>query len=225
MTSLFTRVNTSRNRNFLLEILMIVVGINIALWFEGWFDDIKDAETEQQYLAGLRDDLTSDLKLLDGVIESNSAKLEWLGEFVPNLASLADATPEEQANAIFAPSSYYFFQPSDFTYRSMQESGDFRLLSSSETKKNLLRLARWYRDIDTLQKNFLQAMDDEYIPLMMASFDLIEARVSDPALLENQVFRNFFAYTYQDIDARVRVYSQARDDAQALLESIESQIR
>jgi hypothetical protein len=221
----FARVNTSRNRNFVLEILMIVVGINIALWFEGWFDDLKDAETEQQYLAGLRDDLASDLKLLDSVIESNSAKLQQLGEIVPGLPNLGDASPEVQAQAIFTPSSYFFFEPSDFTYRSMQESGDFRLLSNSDTKKNLLRLARWYRDIDTLQNNFLQAMDDEYIPLMMASFDLAEARVSDPALLENQVFKNFFAYTYQDIDARVRVYSQARDDAQALLESIESQIR
>lgn len=222
---MFARIDTSRNRNFLLEILMIVIGINIALWFEGWFDDLKDAETEQQYLVGLRDDLTSDLKLLDGVIESNSAKLERLGEIVPNLAVIADVTPEEQANAIFAPSSYYFFQPSDFTYRSMQDSGDFRLLSNSETKKSLLRLARWYRDIDTLQKNFLQAMDDEYIPLMMASFDLIEARVTDPALLENQVFKNFFAYTYQDIEARVKVYSMARDDARVLLDSIENQIR
>jgi len=222
---MFARVNTSRNRNFLLEILMIVIGINIALWFEGWFDDLKDAETEQQYLVGLRDDLTSDLKLLDSIIETNSTKLERLGEIVPNLAGIADATPEEQASAIFAPSSYHFFQPSDFTYRSMQESGDFRLLSDSETKKNLLRLARWYRDIDTLQNNFLQAMDDEYIPLMMASFDLIEARVTDPTLLENQVFKNFFAYTYQDIETRVKVYSMARDDAQALLESIEGQIR
>ena len=222
---MYARVNTSRNRNFLLEILMIVIGINIALWFEGWFDDLKDAETEQQYLVGLRDDLASDLKLLDSVIESNSAKLERLSEIVPNLTSLADATPEDQANAIFVPSSYYFFQPSDFTYRSMQESGDFRLLSNSDTKKNLLRLARWYRHIDTLQNNFLQAMDDEYIPLMMASFDLAEARVSDPALLENQVFKNFFAYTYQDIEARVKVYAIARDDAQALLESIEAQIR
>ena len=222
---MFARLNSSKNRNFLLEILMIVIGINIALWFEGWFDDLKDAETEQQYLLGLRDDLASDLKLLDGVIESNSAKLERLSEIVPNLASLADATAEDQANAISAPSSYYFFQPSDFTYRSMQESGDFRLLSDSETKKNLLRLARWYRHIDTLQNNFLQAMDDEYIPLMMASFDLIEARVTDPTMLENQVFKNFFAYTYQDIEARVKVYSMARDDAQALLESIGSQIR
>ena len=43
---MFARLNTSQNRNFLLEILMIVVGINIALWFEGWFDDLKDAETD-----------------------------------------------------------------------------------------------------------------------------------------------------------------------------------
>ena len=97
MTAVFARVNTSRNRNFVLEILMIVVGINIALWFEGWFDDLKDAETEQQYLAGLRDDLASDLKLLDSVIESNSANLQQLGEIVPDLPNLGDASPEAPA--------------------------------------------------------------------------------------------------------------------------------
>lgn len=221
---MFARVNTTRNRNFLLEILMIVVGINIALWFEGWFDDLKDAETEQQYLVGLRDDLASDVLLLDGVIDSNSAKLERLSEIVPNLARLAEATPEEQAGAIFLPSSYYFFQPSDFTYRSMQESGDFRLLSEGDTKKRLLKLVRRYRLIDTLQENFIQAMDDEYIPLMMSGFDMASARVTDPSMLDDQVFTNFFSYTYQDIETRLSVYSWARDDAQALLDSIENQI-
>ncbi len=222
---MFARVNTARNRNFLLEIMMIVVGINIALWFEGWFDDLKDAETEQQYLAGLRDDLTSDLKLLDSVIKTNSTKLQQLNEIVPDLPELGNASPEIQAQAIFAPSSYYFFEPSDFTYRSMQESGDFRLLSDDDTKKRLLKLVRRYRLIETLQDNFVQAMDDEYIPLVMSGFDLASAQVTDPALLDNQVFTNFFAYTYQDIETRVSVYSSARDDAQVLLEAIESQIR
>jgi len=221
----FARVNTSRNRNFVLEILMIVVGINIALWFEGWFDDLKDAETEQQYLAGLRDDLASDLKLLDSVIESNSAKLQKIGEIVADLPNLGDADPEVQAQAIFTPSSYFFFEPADFTYRSMQESGDFRLLSDADTKKRLLKLVRQYRLVDTLQDNFIQAMDDEYIPLLMARFDLVSARVSDPALFDDQVFTNFFAYTYQDIETRVSVYSSARDDARELLGLIEAQIR
>ena len=222
---MFARVNTSRNRNFVLEILMIVVGINIALWFEGWFDDLKDAETEQQYLAGLRDDLASDLKLLDSVIESNSAKLQKIGEIVADLPNLGDADPEVQAQAIFTPSSYFFFEPADFTYRSMQESGDFRLLSDADTKKRLLKLVRQYRLVDTLQDNFIQAMDDEYIPLLLSRFDLVSARVSDPALFDDQVFTNFFAYTYQDIETRVSVYSSARDDARELLGLIEAQIR
>jgi len=225
VTSVFAPVNTSRNRNFLLEILMIVVGINIALWFEGWFDDLKDAETEQQYLVGLRDDLASDLKLLDSVIESNSAKLQRLSEIVPDLPNLGDASPESQAQAMFTPSSYFFFEPSDFTYRSMQESGDFRLLSDAGTKKRLLKLVRRYRLIDTLQGNFIQAMDDEYIPLVMSGFDLASARVTDPAILDDQVFTNFFAYTYEDIEKRVSVYSSARDDARELLGLIEAQIR
>ena len=225
MTSLFARVNTSRNRNFLLEILMIVVGINIALWFEGWFDDIKDTETEQQYLAGLRDDLVSDLKLLDSVTESNSAKLQQLSEIVPDLPNLGDASAEAQAQAMFTPSSYYFFEPSDFTYRSMQESGDFRLLSDADTKKRLLKLVRRYRLIDTLQGNFIQAMDDEYIPLMMSGFDLASARVTDPTIFDNQAFKNFFAFTHQDIETRLSAYSSARDDAQELIEAIEVQIR
>lgn len=40
----------------------------------------------------------------------------------------------------------------------MQESGDFRLLSDADTKKELLKLVRQYRLIDTLQDNFIQAM-------------------------------------------------------------------
>jgi len=158
------------------------------------------------------------------VIESNSAKLQKIGEIVADLPNLGDADPEVQAQAVFTPSSYFFFEPADFTYRSMQESGDFRLLSDADTKKRLLKLVRQYRLVDTLQDNFIQAMDDEYIPLLMSRFDLVSARVSDPALFDDQVFTNFFAYTYQDIETRVSVYSSARDDAQELIEAIEAQI-
>jgi hypothetical protein len=222
---MFARLNTSGRRNLLLEIAMIVVGINIALWFEGWFEDLKDAETEQQYLAGLRDDLLTDMKQLDAVIKNNTSRLELIGQILPGLGSLDQASSEDHANAMFAPSSYHFFEPSDFTYRSMQESGDFRLLSDADTKKRLLRLIRQYRLIDTLQENFIQAMDDEYIPLMMSKFDLVEQRVIDYTIFESQVFKNFFAYTYQDIETRLGVYESVREQAQVLIEAIEAQLR
>ena len=59
---------------------------------------------------------------------------------------------------------------------------------------------------------------------MMSGFDLLEQRVTDPGILENQVFRNFFPYTYQDIESRLGVYKSVRDQTRKLLEIIESQI-
>jgi hypothetical protein len=217
---MFARINATSWSRLLLEIAMIVVGINIALWFESWFEDLQDSETEQQYLQGLRDDLRTDISMLDQIIESNSRKIERLESTMPGLRGLVERSAEDQAAVIFMPSSYQFFQPADFTYRSMQESGDFRLLSDEGVKKGLLRQIRTYRLIEELQRNFLQAMDAEYIPLMMKKFDLAEGRVTDPSLVENQVFLNFFAFTLDDTNGRNTQNHKAAEQARQLLDKI-----
>jgi hypothetical protein len=208
-----------------VEILMIVVGINIALWFEGWFDEFQDIETEQLYLVGLRDDLIVDLKSLDLNIESNQAKIKQVEAIFPALGDLVQRPGSEQAEAIFALPSYYFFQPSDFTYRSMQDSGDFKLLRDNDLKRDILRLARRYRQILEQQENFLQAIDDQYIPIMMSGFDIIESRITNPAMVHNQIFINFFAFTLQDTQSRIGSMTRAREQAAALLTTIEGQIQ
>ena len=213
-----------RGANLLLEILMIVVGINIALWFESWFQDLQDAEIEEQYLADLRDDLLTDIRNLDRVIESGNTKSERVAQILEIMPTIADLPPEQQAQAIYTPPNYQFFEPSDFTYRSMQESGDFRLLRNAEIKKSILKLDRRHKDISTIQRNFLQAMDDGYLPLMMNGFDIATMTVTDRALLDDQLFRNFFVYTKQDTDTMVALYKMARSQSEALVELIEEDL-
>ena len=196
---MFARMRSSKGAGVLGELLMLVVGINIALWFEGKFEEFREAETEQLYLQGLHDDLTTDLRGLERVAAFNRNKLERLESIITRLPTLRTAPSEEVAAALFEPSGYDFFQASDFTYRSMQDSGDFRLLSDPQLKRDILKLARQYRLIEVLQQNFIQALDDEYIPLMMRSFDIVQMRLSDPSLVDNQVFRNFFAFAMQDV--------------------------
>ena len=128
---------------------------------------------------------------------------------------------DEQTQVLFTPSSYYFFQPADYTYTAMQESGDFRLLEDPDIKRRLLRLVRQYRFIEELQNNFIQAMDDEYIPIMLRKFDPASGRITDPSLTEDQVFLNFFPYTLQDCGARLEMLRQARDQANTLMQAIE----
>lgn len=187
------------------------------------FEDLRDAETEGQYLQGLTEDLALDLDQLDTVIRSNRAKLENLGNAMKKLDALAEAPAEQQAAVVYLPSSYLFFEPSDFTYQMMRESGEFRLISSAKIKSDILRLVRLYSRIETLQANYLQALDSEYIPLMMNRFDLAEGRISDLSLVQDQMFVNFFAYSYQDTDAMVEAYLIARDMASNLLDDIRVQ--
>ncbi len=221
---MFKLHRNGRSATLLLEILMIVVGINIALWFESWFQELQDAEVEAQYLADLRDDLLTDIENLDIVIRSGEEKLQQVARFIDLLPTIADLSPEEQAQAIYTPSSYQFFVPSDFTYRSMQESGDFRLLRNTEVKKSILRLDRRHKDIAMIQKNYLQAMDDGYIPLMMNYFDIATMTVTDPTLLQDQLFRNFFMYTKQDTSTMVAMYRLTRSQSEELIELIEEEL-
>jgi hypothetical protein len=221
---MFKLHRNKRGSGLLLEILMIVVGINTALWFEGWFQDLQDAETEEEYLADLRDDLLTDIDNLDAVIEVSEAKSRRLAEVIDLMPAIASLSPEEQAQVVYTPPNYSFFVPSDFTYRSMQESGDFRLLHDAEIKKSILRLDRVHKDIAFTQQNFLQALDEGYIPLMMNSFDIASMTVTDPGLLENQLFRNFFAYTRQDTDTMVALYRLARSRSEELVQLIETEL-
>jgi hypothetical protein len=213
-----------RKGGLLVEILMIVIGINVALWFEGWFEDLRDAEMEAQYLADLRDDLRADIRNLDDLIQYNADKADKIGGIIKRLDHLGELSSEEQTAVIFAPSSYGFFQPSNFTYRSMQESGDFRLLSDASIKKLILQLNRNHGDIAVLQGNFLQALDDGYIPLMMSNFDILNSRVVNTSLFDNVAFRNFFSYTEQDTQAMLRAYEIARQRSGDLLAEIDAEL-
>jgi len=50
---------TERLRDFLWEILIIVVAINLTLWFHNWSDKRHDRELEKNFLIGTRNDLNN----------------------------------------------------------------------------------------------------------------------------------------------------------------------
>ena len=221
---MFARVGSAKTGNVFVELVLIVLGISIALWFEGLAEDLQEQEIAQQYLIGVRTDLKMDIRSLDAMIRNNQDRIDKLELTLEQLPTLHDAMPEAQASAVYVPSSYHFFQPANFTYVSMQESGHFRLLSDPKIKRNLLKLQRHYQFIDELQGNFIQALDDGYIPLMMGGFDILNSHLVDPSLFSSTRFRNFFAFALQDTGQRVTVLKDAKLQASTLLEDINTAI-
>jgi hypothetical protein len=221
---MFARIGSGKGRNVLVELVLIVLGISIALWFEGLAEDMHEDEMARQYMSGLSDDLKTDIHALELMIRNNQDRIAKIESTLALLPDLANASREAQAEAIFVPASYHFFQPANFTYISMQESGHFRLLSDPEIKRDLLKLMQRYQFIDELQKNFIQALDDGYIPLMMGGYDILNGRLTDTSLPQSTFFRNFFAFALEDTSQRLGALKEARAQASALLESINTEI-
>lgn len=220
---MFARIRSHKAGNLLVELVLIVVGISIALALEGWAQDREDARTEQVYLRGLQEDLETDRANLDNMIAANRQKVEELQRMIPGLPDLLEAGSEAQATTLFAPATYHFFEPSDFTYVALQESGEFRLLSDLELQRGLLRLFRKYRLLDTMQDNYIQALDDVYIPLMMAGFDIATMSITDAGLVEDQVFRNSFIFALQETSQRLQVLEQVSGEVNELIRQIDAQ--
>lgn len=221
---MFAKVRSSRTGGFLVELLMLVLGINIALWFEGQFQAYQEAKAEEAYLVGLKRDLLEDASSLERLADVNEARTGRLAGILGAVGTLGDIPDEEAIGMMFEVSTYDFFEPEDFTYRAMQESGDFSLLSDADIKEALLRLHRRYKLIGNLEDNFLQALDDEYIPLMVRSIDMAAGRLADRAFGENLVARNMIAYAINDTQARTGHYRQAHDKALELVGLIDRQL-
>ena len=59
---------------------------------------------------------------------------------------------------------------------------------------------------------------------MMNRFDIATMSVTDPTLLQDQLFRNYFLYTKQDTDTMVVLYRLARSQSEELLALIEEEL-
>ena len=58
----------------------------------------------------------------------------------------------------------------------------------------------------------------------MARFDISAGTVTDPALMRDQMFLNFFTYTLQDTDAMLQAYTGTREMAASLQSDIQAQL-
>ena len=59
---------------------------------------------------------------------------------------------------------------------------------------------------------------------MMNRFDIATMSVTDPTLLQDQLFRNFFLYTKQDTDPMVALYQLTRSQSEELVALIEEEL-
>lgn len=130
-----TKTKTSF-RPYLIDLIVVIAGISIAFALDNWSQNKKTNEQEQLYLQALKEDLTSDQRSLEVLIDSSTVLVNNLIETFQMIYSNAAVAEFENRHIISAYAAPYF-SGSNGTYNALINSGDLKTISSFEVKKGL----------------------------------------------------------------------------------------
>lgn len=205
------------------DLLLLILGIYLALWLENKVQDWQDLNRQNEYLYRVSLDLQSDATQLRDIQSRLEKKLTALQESVAVIAAddftVANEEHEEWVIKTAGQiNNYHFFTAQDFTFVSMRESGDFKLVKDEDIQRTLLSIYDDYKLLQRLQDNYIQGLDDHFIPLWLESVDIMRDKVVKPELVESSTFSNMVLFAVNETQTRLKYINRV---LQSITESSE----
>jgi hypothetical protein len=215
-------VSTQRWIHYILELFIVIIGISIAFWLNKLAEKDTHKKEKISYLYDIKNDLQKDSLRLAVNIRNNKVKRKKLIkslELIERSASIDSVLIH-----ILEIGNYDFFNPENFTLTSLLQSGDFKVIDSDQTKRELLRLLKIYSSIDKMQNNFLQALDDNYFPMLISKVDMMEMKAIDPEYFYSVEITNYCGFTLSETARHLKNYQYAQNQVNEVMSLIENEL-
>lgn len=131
------------SKKYLIELIVIFVGITLSFWAENVRQDMEDKKLEKKYLQGLLFDLKKDLTEVE---RYRTIRLGQIRGAQSNLRAFRGDPIEKDSFLInfVVTSMEHHFLPHVNTYKEILNSGHLRLLTDDSLKAELLALMSLY---------------------------------------------------------------------------------
>lgn len=164
-------------RQSLREIVIIVVGILLSLWISDLVQNAKERERATIYLNRLDRDLGEDLTQLETDLEQRSRQLKSTKNM---LSGLNSTDPQESRLAIVSGFKELLwtarFSPKDATFRSLESTGDLRLIENDTIVNALMNLYRGsYKGLEDNNNDITKFRDNFLLPYTMKNVSFRQA--------------------------------------------------
>ncbi|MEQ8626843.1 DUF6090 family protein [Ekhidna sp.] len=180
------------------NLLVVILGISIAFYMEGWREDAGNRMQERKYLESMVTDLQTDIEALDTLLSIN----EELSAALVNLSLASVGRPYGSDSALMYQTLKIQYNP-PFTpqrtaYESLKASGKMDLINDFELRNHIVDLyEQFYRGTAEYDDALDEHVRDFVKPYYMKNVRFTGPQSIDPAFLNSDEFRNIiFAYRY-----------------------------
>ena len=153
------------------ELTVIILGVLVALWADGWVQQRAEHRVESSRIVALGDNVAATRERLTTAL----SEAEFASSSLREIASW-EAVPELDARTepvllralLFGPS----FTPEINVYVDLKSSGDLGLLRSTELRQALARMDAVLEQLQFLQNDLIRVQQLNYDPFVIANLSL-----------------------------------------------------
>jgi hypothetical protein len=201
-TSIFKKAGS-----YLMELLIVVVGVSIAFQLNVWNDERKSAETENHMLQNF----ISENSLNKVEIDSTLMNIDYTLEANPYLIKLLQLQDPDMDSVRIIMARLYSISWPDFTSTHLSSYLEYES-GTSLLKEEMLVLKTYYASSDELIEVYIQQKQEKYFDFLSDAVDMTDGlKVIDKEKLLNVKFRNnlliiyFYEKSLQETFEKIKV--------------------
>ena len=126
-------------REFLGEILIIVIAVSLTLLFHNWNDQLHERRLAKEFLAGIRDDLSREARILERADTDYQATIDYYEKVRTMLATGKIDAPYLDTNSFYLRNTLYFV-PDNSRFEGFKSSGYLRLIEDQTLLKHMMNM-------------------------------------------------------------------------------------
>lgn len=164
-------------RESLREMGVLVIGILLSLWISNLFQNHKDNERAEVYLDRINKDLSYDLEKLESEYLRRKGQLTSTGTM---LGALNNSDQSATHSVLFEGFQQLLwttdFSAKDATFRSLESSGELRLIQNDSVVDGLMNLYRGsYYSLDANNTDITKYRDNFLLPYVIENVSFRKA--------------------------------------------------
>jgi hypothetical protein len=131
----FKNILVERWREYVLEIIVVIIGITISFTIANYQTNASNRSLEQTHLIGLLADIESDIDALSAVTEKTRMVVDAAQKLIDEIRRTSPTmTKKEFVSLILSTAERPNYVSKNTTFASLKSSGNFNLITDNELK-------------------------------------------------------------------------------------------
>lgn len=176
-------------QNAIGEILIVLISILIAFALNKYAENLQNKKTKKLYINSLISDLDSEIDHLEGNLKEFEAKIATVRLLMPYLKGKLEGR-DTIISKIFGLGQVVNFDPHDISYRTLVNTGDFKLFTDFELKRKIEAHYSGQEQIKLDYRRQYAIQENYFSDFVIFELDYDQMGRGDFSFMDKKILRN-----------------------------------